>query len=177
MVPSTNSPSPSQPVYLSTHPPQPKMTNQPVKCQATTAKGQPCRAWAVVGSQPSRCASHGGTTRSPGAPPSNTNRETHGAYTAPLEEPVSLPARILDLNRRINRLSHYLDNLELGDGTEQTITVKDYATLAALHGQLTSRLGRLLRDQQHIDEQDGSELDLAIEQALTVAGEKLGITL
>ena len=146
------------------------------RCTATTAKGQPCKAWAVHGTDPPRCASHGGA-RPPGAPAGNKNAEKHGTYSDPLDDAVSLDARILDLNRRITRLSRYLDELELGDGNEGTITVKDYATLAALHGQLTSRLGRLLRDQQYIDEEDGSELDQALDQALTVAGETLGITL
>ncbi len=60
------------------------MKDQPIKrrtrCTATTRKGQPCRAWAVPGTDPPRCASHGGVSAKPGAPVGNQNAVIHGFY-------------------------------------------------------------------------------------------------
>lgn len=90
---------------------------------------------------------------------------------------VDLDERIRDLNRRIHRLSQYIDDAELGDGENDTITVTDYAKLANIHGQLTSRLGRLLRDKQQLDGGSGAELEQAIGDALDMASTVLGVDL
>lgn len=49
-------------------------------CTATSADGSPCRAWAVRGSHPPRCAPHGGGAAPVGAPTGNQNARTHGFY-------------------------------------------------------------------------------------------------
>ena len=90
---------------------------------------------------------------------------------------MDLDARIRDLNRRIERLSQYIDEAELGDGTQGTITVDGYAKLANIHGQLTSRPGRLLRDKQQLDGGSGAELAQAIGDALDMASQVLGVDL
>ena len=60
------------------------MSNQPkshaTRCTATTRGGQPCRGWAVPGTDPPRCAPHGGVAARPGAPEGNQNARTHGGY-------------------------------------------------------------------------------------------------
>ncbi len=60
------------------------MSNQPksqaTRCTATTRGGQPCRGWAVPGTDPPRCAPHGGVAARPGAPEGNQNACTHGMY-------------------------------------------------------------------------------------------------
>ena len=148
------------------------------RCSATTKAGKACRASPVTNSKPPRCAAHGGTTARIGAPPGNTNAETHGAYSdRGSTDAVDLDARIRDLNRRIERLSQYIDEAELGDGTQGTITVDGYAKLANIHGQLTSRLGRLLRDKQQLDGGSGAELAQAIGDALDMASQVLGVDL
>ena len=47
------------------------------KCTAITAKGTPCKGWAIAASDPPRCAPHSGLG---GAPKGNTNAVTHGFY-------------------------------------------------------------------------------------------------
>ena len=149
------------------------------RCTATTRKGTPCRSWAIPGSKPPTCASHRQTGPRPGPPQGNANAVTHGAYADRngAAEPIDLQARISDLDRRIQRLSEYIDAAEVGDGEAGTITVGDYTRLVSLHGQLCSRIGRLLRDQQQLGGGDISEMQAAIDQALTQAGQVLGIEL
>ncbi len=144
------------------------------RCTATTRKGKPCHSWPTHGSN--QCAAHGGTKAKIGAPPGNKNAQTHGAYAAETDA-VDLDARIRDLNRRINQLSHYIDKALLGDGEDDTITITDYGALVAIYGQLTSRLGRLLRDQQQLGGGSNAELEQAIADALDMAGEVLGVEL
>ncbi|MGD2148378.1 MAG: hypothetical protein PVH41_16920, partial [Anaerolineae bacterium] len=56
------------------------MTSRP--CTATRADGNPCRAWAVRGSDPALCAAHGGGRSPVEAPPGNVNALRHGYYAA-----------------------------------------------------------------------------------------------
>ena len=53
------------------------MTSPITKCTAVTAKGKPCKAWAIHHSDPPRCAPHSGLV---GAPTGNSNAVTHGYY-------------------------------------------------------------------------------------------------
>ena len=61
----------------------------PTKCTATTAKRQPCKAWAQPGTDPPLCAAHNPATPT-GAPRGNRNVQTHGAYTQPDPEPATI---------------------------------------------------------------------------------------
>ncbi|MBN1640377.1 MAG: hypothetical protein JXA09_04005 [Anaerolineae bacterium] len=144
---------------------------RPIRCTATTRRGQPCRAWAVQGSDPPRCAAHGGS-----APPPRVldagSAEAHCACSDPPDRGVDLETRIADLDRRIARLSAYIDRISPDD---PDITLQDYTRLLALHGQLTSRLGRLARDQQQLQAGQNADLAEAMDEALDLAGEILGI--
>ena len=53
----------------------------------------------------------------------------------------------------------------------------DHAGLVALYGQLCSRLGRLLRDRLQVESAPDDELQQAINDALDIAGEVLGLDL
>ena len=59
------------------------MPTDKIKCTAVTAKGKPCKAWAIHDSIPPRCAPHSGIT---GAPKGNTNAVTHGFYQMGITE-------------------------------------------------------------------------------------------
>ena len=59
------------------------MTTRSKRCTAVRADGEPCRAWAVRGTDPPRCAAHGGTDSPIGAPRGNTNALKHGYYARP----------------------------------------------------------------------------------------------
>jgi len=147
------------------------------RCSATTRKGHPCKAWAVHGTDPPRCASHGGTKTRIGPPQGNTNAQTHGVYNQTCDPPVDLDTRIADLNRRIEQLSAYIDQATIGSSDDGGIDVDQYARLLSLHGQLTSRLGRLLRDRAVISPEDDSFLQSCINEALDQASEILGVAL
>jgi len=158
------------------------------QCTATTRAGQRCKNHAVAGSDPPRCSSHGGGHSPVGAPPGNTNAQTHGAYTRPLDPAADLDARISDLNHRIEQLSAFIDRASLttsndgdSDDAQRTasnaIDLDQYTRLLSLHGQLTSRLGRLMRDRQTISPEDNSFLQECINEALDEVSEILGVKL
>ena len=169
------------------------------QCTATTRAGTRCRNPAVKGTDPPRCSSHGGVRRPAGPPPGSRNAVQHGAHSGssahesggsnrPNEGPVhqdgssvDLNIRIADLNRRIEQLSHYLDGAQIGPGgdadEDQCISLNQYARLLALHGQLTSRLGRLLRDKQQIAPEEDNIVQLALYDALDQASGILGVKL
>lgn len=120
--------------------------HRPTRCTAVCADGLPCRAWAVRGTDPPRCAPHGGGRAPVGAPRSNQNARTHGFYARrePPLEGWTIDAVIADLYSRHAGLSRYVDRL-LADGDGDA---SEFARLLALHGKSASRLGRLLRDRQ-----------------------------
>ena len=93
-----------------------------------------------------------------------------------LEKEVDLAWRIADLDRRIQHLSDYIDDVTIGD-EKGDISVNAYTKLVSLHGQLSSRLGRLMRDRQQLEGGEESELDRAIDDALDMASEILGVEL
>jgi hypothetical protein len=75
--------------------------------------------------------------------------------------PADLDARIADLDRRIKDLSDYIDAHSAED-----LDPLEYVKLLGLHGQLTSRLGRLLRDRQTVAGAEDDRLQAAIDDAL-----------
>ena len=134
----------------------------------------------MKGTDPPRCSSHGGGHSRVGAPPGNTNAQTHGAYSNPLDPAADLDARISDLNHRIQQLSDFIDRANLatpGDGDPDGIDLDQYTRLLSLHGQLTSRLGRLMRDRASISPEDNSFLQECINEALDEVSEILGVKL
>ena len=82
---------------------------------------------------------------------------------------------IADLERRIAHVSRYLDEVKVGNGTGGTATIDEYVRLVGLHGQLCSRVGRLMRDRQQLRGEDDSELQAVMNEALDLAGEILGL--
>ena len=138
------------------------------RCQALTAKGNPCRAWAVQASD--LCAGHSGRT--------GTNRISHGYYTQP-DKPESRPRGkgldtiddvINDALDKQARLSAILDDTPDVNG-------EDLAKLLAIHGQNASRLGRLLRDKRALSGESADSLLTALGTALDEIATELGITL
>lgn len=133
------------------------------RCSATTPKGIPCKAWATRNSDPPRCAAHANGSRA-GAPPGNTNAQTHGAYSTP-----DLPTITAQLARRLDQLAAYID------GHLDDLEPADYARLGTLQGQLVSRLARLIRDQSAGG--DTPALATAINEALDLIGAEIGVDL
>jgi hypothetical protein len=124
------------------------------RCTAATRSGRPCRAWAVRGSEPPRCASHGGARPDPGSWAIPTAGDDHA--------PIDIGAIIADLAAKQALLSRYIEQCT----AEETIPLRDLARLLALHAQTASRLGRLLRDQRALGGDSADAFRHAIDQAL-----------
>ena len=146
------------------------------RCTDTTDAGVPCKAWAVRGTDPPRCAAHGGTKARPGAPTGNTNAVSHGFYqavdatTAGLSDAVGHPLDdvIRQLQVKLDRLSHYIDAYDSDDDPATMIK------LINLHSQAGTRLARLLERQQATGD-EGDALMKAINAALDEVSEFLDI--
>ena len=111
------------------------MTEPSRRCTATTAAGHPCRAYAVHGTDPPRCAPHRGGKTPVGAPAGNTNAQPHGFYAAQ-PDAVSIANTITGLSDKLERMDDLLPRLENPD---------HLIAVFSIYTQATSRLGRLLR--------------------------------
>jgi hypothetical protein len=91
-----------------------------------------------------------------GAPKGNKNAEKHGAYAAdPERDPADLETRIADVAAKIEKLSRYID-VHFDD-----LEPNELKSLMSLHGQLSSRLGRLKRDQKTLSGDNGEDDEIA----------------
>ena len=172
-----------------------------IRCTATTNLGKPCRSWAVHGTDPPRCVAHGGGSGKHGAPRGNKNAVKHGFYAdgwareQTLDVPTPLPQLgdhtpspqtqsqtmvpiAIDLPQTIAHIIHDLYNKHcaLSDYIDQhaaEMSLPEYSHLLALHAQMASRLGRLLRDQIVIS----PELHISdpLQEAMRQAYEQLSI--
>ena len=112
-----------------------------------------------------------------GARRGNRNAEKHGAYGAPAPG-ADLDQIIRDLHRRLTQLSSYIDHGLERDGIGETsLDLSEYARLVSLQGQLSSRLGRLMRDQDRIAGDAADELTRAVNAALDDISVEWGIEL
>ena len=133
------------------------------RCTAKTAKGTACRAWAVRGSDPPRCAAHGGGSRPPGAPRGNTNARRHGAY----QDDGS--SDLADVLARMNRHLQYLEQcIQDYDGEDPEVLPR----LLVMHSQAAARLARFLERQGGAEH---DELMAAIDAAMDEAAEIMGV--
>ena len=141
--------------------------------QGVSKAGQQCRAWAMRGSDPPRCAAHRGDGGSSvGAPRGNKNRKTHGLYATPETKLASIDDVVADALRRQSELSAFIDaQLGLDVGVEELVK------LFALHGQYASRIGRLLRDQKILSGDSADQILEAMAQAIDEIEEELGVDL
>ena len=141
----------------------------PLRCTATTKAGIPCRAWAVKGTQPPRCAAHGGGRRPAGAPRGNQTAREHGAYFD--ADLLSIEDVLADLAIKQRWLSDYIET-HIGE-----ISTRELISLLKLHGQNASRLGRLLRDKRALSGEAADGIAGAIAQALDELSTELGVEL
>lgn len=141
----------------------------PTKCTAITARGTPCKAWAVPDTEPPRCAAHGGASKSPGAPPGNRNAEKHGFYSQDTTktEALTIDEIIQILSGKFLALNDYLSKAETAD------------FLAAFNAlaESASRLSRLLRDKRALSGEAADGIAGAIGQALDEIASQVGADL
>lgn len=141
------------------------------RCPATNKNGEPCKAWAVRTSDPPLCAPHGGGKSDIGAPDGNDNATTHGAYSLSATPPTDLTSRIKDLDGRVQDLSIFIDAMD------KNTALPDRIALLDLHGRLTSRLGRLMKDRQAVTASDAQGMESELREALIIASKTLGLDL
>jgi hypothetical protein len=102
-----------------------RQNHQRTCCTATCADGSSCRAWAVRGTDPPRCAAHGGGERPVGPPKGNQNARTHGFYvrTDVPAEGWTIDTLIADYSAKRARLSRTPASPATSVGVLPTITV------------------------------------------------------
>jgi hypothetical protein len=137
------------------------------RCGVIHPSGQPCRAWAMRGSDPPRCGAHSGGAARAG----NKNAWKPGAHARTGAHPVQIHDIgdvVADLQRKMARLSELIDGCE-----DPEALIK----LMSLHAQVASRLGRLERDKRALDGKAADGLLDAIGKALDEISTELGIKL
>ncbi len=149
-----------------------------IRCSATTRAGRPCRAWAILDSQPPLCAAHSGRIKGAGAPIGNQNARKHGFYSRQFtnRELADLVAAGDDIalsdEIAVNRilLQRLLAALETADA-------ETLVTIAPLILSSTRAIGRLLRDQRALSGEAADGIAGALAQALDELGTEWGIEL
>lgn len=150
------------------------------RCTAVRRDGTPCRGWAVRGSEPPRCGSHGGGLGVPGARAGNQNALKHGFYSRVLQpgELADLVAFADDLTLddeiAMSRvaLRRILPRLDAGE-----LEVGDLTDLAGLVFAGSRTIARLLRDQRALSGESADGLAGALGVALDEIGTQWGLDL
>ena len=140
------------------------------RCSARTPGGHPCRAWAMNGSEPPKCAAHTGKL---GPPEKNDNAKKHGFYSQPVKEFAGIEDVVADLLERQAQLSGFIGQQAAGG----ELDCGEMAKLLALLGQNASRIGRLLRDQRALSGAAADGLLDALGKALDELSTELGVKL
>lgn len=154
-----------------------------VRCSAVTKAGKPCRAWAIVGSNPPLCSAHSGRNVGAGAPPGNQNARRHGFYSqrltpeeiaalVSLAENHSLDDEIAVARIYLKRLLEYLEHEDF-----QQLSVEDMAALGPLVLKSTTTIAALLKTQRALSGEAADGISGAIAQALAELGNEWGIDL
>jgi len=117
-----------------------RQDHRSTRCAAICADGSPCRAWAVRGTQPPRCAPHGGGRAPVGAPSGNQNARSHGYYVRcdiPAEG-WTLETLIADVAARHEGISGYLERLLADDQVAPADVPRPFALYAVSASRLKS---------------------------------------
>lgn len=142
------------------------------RCGAQTRSGRPCRAWAMRGSDPPRCAAHrepvtAGEAERSLAPP---------AFYAEDPTAITIDAAIAGLADKMRRLDTIIANHDPGqDSTwppDETLL-----QLFGLYSQASSRLSRLLRDRRALSGEAADGFAGAVAQALDELSNQWGVEL
>jgi hypothetical protein len=144
------------------------------KCSHLTRRGQPCRAWAVRGSSPPRCAAHGGRVRDSSAGRQIAGKVQVAGRSVPPEGSLDLNAVIYDLAEKHAQVSALIDRcLEL----PESASLDEVLRLMQHHAQTASRLGRLVRDQQALVGRVDERLLAAFNRTLDELSAEWGVDL
>lgn len=135
------------------------------RCTAITRRGNPCRAWAVAGSD--RCIVHQ-EAGSEGLPAEPAGRDLVEADRADL-----LSSVIDDTLQKQVQISSLIDELL----SQEEVVSDKVIKLLALHSQNAGRIGRLLRDQKVVQGENRDALLELLDQTLDELSAELGIEL
>lgn len=128
--------------------------------------GERCRAWAMRGNDPPRCSAHRGDGGPlVGAPEGNDNRVVHGGYT-PLEAESDLLGVIRALRRTLDRIEEAMESC----------SGEELRAWADLQGRISSRIGRLERDQKVLDRERTDQFWQLVGIALDKIEEERGVS-
>ncbi|MCW7072212.1 MAG: hypothetical protein OCU12_07825 [Methanophagales archaeon] len=156
------------------------------QCSATTAKGEPCKAYAMHDSDPPICAVHAKRNKGRGAKPGNQNSRQHGFYgqTYTPEEIADLIAYAEDMTIddeiaaarvALRRVMQVISTAELPSGTAGYLeSLELTANLAPLIFTGTNSIARLLRTKRALDGKSSDGIAAAIAQALDELNTEFG---
>lgn len=142
------------------------------RCTAVCQDGTPCRAWAVRGSDPPRCSSHGGVRVSVKRRLDEQAGDEGTRLASDLQEDCTIEAVIAALYQQQRQLDEYLRR-----AWDSDIDLRELTHLLRVHGQNAYRLGRLLRDQRALSGEAADGIAGAMAMALTAVGNEMGIDL
>ena len=117
------------------------------RCTALTAAGRPCQAWAVHGTDPPRCAAHGGIE------PRDEEQIDPRAAREALEQEIYAVRRLLWM---------LLDHLD----EDPALGLQELTLIAPMMLDTTRTVAQLLRDQRALSGETAEGISGAIGQAL-----------
>ena len=151
------------------------------RCAAMTNSDQPCRAWAVVDTEPPLCAAHSGgaspdrgdspcrDSRPGGAVPGNQNAVKHGFYRRPARPLETIADALEHLTESLIQLAEYLaEHMD-------ELTVDEITRLQAVRGQNLSRFVRMIRDKAAMEGEGAADFAAGLEEAHRMAAQVLGL--
>ena len=154
----------------------------PRRCTAITARGKPCKAWALADTDPPRCSAH----QEPIAP---ANGSFYAAALKPEEladlltyaDDLTLDDEIACARVVLRRLLVLLDTAAIADfadpGAPRPLTGTDLCRLFGLSLQAARTVARLLRDKRALTGEAADGISAAIAQALDELSTEWGIEL
>ncbi len=155
------------------------------KCTAIRSDGQPCKAWAVRGSDPALCSVH----KRPASKPARSQPKAGGKVIR-IETGVVKPACPYTLEQIAGLLRENADgSLEdelviarlavrrLMSQLEEELTPHEFAHLAGVIFTGTNTIVRLLKSQRDLDNHSAADIARAMIQALDETSREMGIPL
>lgn len=138
------------------------------RCSATTKSGNPCKAWALIESDPPLCSAHSGRNSGAGAPQGNQNRTIHGFYGREytLEEVADLVNHAIDDSLDDELAAARVATRRVLRQLHEELEASEYAALASLIFTGTNTIARLLRTQRSLRGESADGIAGAIATAL-----------
>ena len=153
------------------------------RCVAIRIDGRACRAWAVRGSEPPLCSSHGGNgaageIRQPAEAVTRSSKgaEQHAAGPE-LEDVAALVSLALDDSLEDEVAASRIAVQRVMEELRQALSPAEFARLAALVFRGSDTIARLLRAQRELSGETAEGMAGAISEALDGLGDEWGIEL